>query len=86
MAAAVGTAKTMFEQCDECGQPLLTDDELEYVYVALEWAAGQGYTWMRPGAERQYKMPTLRQAFNKIADKLKLPRVEQLIDKRTEQI
>jgi hypothetical protein len=28
---------------DECGQPLLTDDELEYVYVALEWAAGQGY-------------------------------------------
>jgi hypothetical protein len=41
---------------------------------------------MRPGAERQYEMPTLRQASNKIADKLKLPRVEQLIDKRTEQI
>ena len=35
---------------------------------------------MRPRAEREYKMPTLRQAFNKIADKLKLPRVEQLID------
>jgi hypothetical protein len=76
----------MFEQCDVGAQPLLTDDELEYVYVALEWAAGQGYTWMRPTAERQYKMPTLRQAFNKIADKLKLLRVEQLIDKRTEQI
>jgi hypothetical protein len=76
----------MFEQCDVGAQPLLTDDELEYVYVALEWAAEQGYTWMRPRAERQYKMPTLRQAFNKIADKLKLPRVEQLIDKRTEQI
>ena len=42
--------------------PLLTDDELEHVYVALEWAAGQGYTWMRPRAEREYKMPTLRQA------------------------
>ena len=35
--------------CDEYAytQPLLTDDELEHVYVALEWAAGQGYTWMR---------------------------------------
>ena len=42
--------------------------------------------WMRPRAEREYKMPTLRQAFNKIADKLKLPRVEELIDKRTERI
>ena len=70
----------------ECAQALLTDDELEHVYVALEWAAGHGYTWMRPRAEREYKMPTLRQAFNKIADKLKLPRVEQLIDKRTQRI
>jgi hypothetical protein len=72
--------------CDGRAQPLLTNDELEHVYVALEWAAGRGYTWMRPRAEREYKMPTLRQAFNKIADKLKLPRVEQLIDKRTERI
>jgi hypothetical protein len=31
-------------------------------------------------------MPTLRQAFNKIADKLKMPRVEEHIDKRAEQI
>ena len=72
--------------CDECAQPLLTDDELEHVYVALEWAAGRGYTWMRPVAVETYNMPTLRNAFNKIADKLKMPRVEQLIDKRIEQI
>ena len=70
----------------ECAQVLLTDDELEHVYVALEWAAGQGYTWMRPRAEHDYNMPTLRQAFNKIADKLKLPRIEQLIDKRADRI
>ena len=29
VSEAVGTAKTMFEQCDECAQPLLTDDELD---------------------------------------------------------
>ena len=54
--------------CEEYAQPLLTYEELEHVYVALEWAAAKGYTWMRPRAEREYKMPALRQAFNKIVD------------------